>query len=100
LNYFRLYLHSGKVTLAAIFLRRTRGVGRSFTAALTHLSTIVSPPSPAALYSERAYGGSAGGWRVAACLGRWVRSATPPKINEHTFVKSARFIISAATRNI
>jgi hypothetical protein len=47
-NYYRLYLHNGKVALAAMYLRRVRVVGRSFVAALTHLSTVVTPLAPAA----------------------------------------------------
>jgi len=35
-NYYRLYLYSGKETLAAMHLRRVRVVGRSFSAALMH----------------------------------------------------------------
>jgi hypothetical protein len=47
-KYCRLHLHSGKVTLAAMYLRRVRVAGRTFAAALTHVSTIVTPLAPAA----------------------------------------------------
>jgi hypothetical protein len=47
-KYYRLCMHSGKVTLAAIYLRSVRVVGRSFAAALTNLTTVVMPPAPAA----------------------------------------------------
>jgi hypothetical protein len=40
-EYYRLYLYSGKVALAAIYLRRVWVVGRCFAAALTHVSTVV-----------------------------------------------------------
>jgi hypothetical protein len=33
-----LYLHSGKITLAVMYLRRVPAAGRSFTAALAHVS--------------------------------------------------------------
>jgi hypothetical protein len=45
---YLLYLSNYKVTLAAIYLRRVRVVGRSFAAALTHLLTVVTPPAPVA----------------------------------------------------
>jgi hypothetical protein len=47
-KYYRLYLHSGKLSLAAMYLRRARVIGRSYAAALTHLSTAVTPPASAA----------------------------------------------------
>jgi hypothetical protein len=37
-----------KVTLAAMYLRRVRVLGRSYAAALTHISTVVTSPAPAA----------------------------------------------------
>jgi hypothetical protein len=43
-----LYLHSGKLTLAAIYHRRVRVVGHSFAAALKHVLKVVTPPAPAA----------------------------------------------------
>ena len=46
-KYYRLYLFSGKVALAAVYLRRARIVGRIFAEALTHVSTVVTPPAPA-----------------------------------------------------
>jgi hypothetical protein len=42
------YLYSGEVALAVMCLRRVRVIGRSFAAALTHYSTVVTPPKPAA----------------------------------------------------
>jgi hypothetical protein len=47
-NCYRFYLYSGKITLAAMYLRRVRVVGRCFAAALAHLSTVVTTPVPAA----------------------------------------------------
>jgi hypothetical protein len=47
-KYNQLYLYSGKLTLAALYLRRVQVVGRTFAAALTHVSTVVTPPAPAA----------------------------------------------------
>jgi hypothetical protein len=52
-KYYRLYLYSGKVTLAAMHLRRVRVAGRSFAAALTHLSKVVSLPATAAKKTRR-----------------------------------------------
>jgi hypothetical protein len=46
-KYYRLYLYSGKIALAAIYLRRVRVAGRSFAAALTYVSRIVTPPASA-----------------------------------------------------
>jgi hypothetical protein len=49
-KYYRLYLYSGKVTLAPMYLRRFRVVRRSFTAGappLTQALTDVTPPAPA-----------------------------------------------------
>jgi len=43
-----VHLYSGKVTLAAMYLRRVRVAGCSFEAALSHLSTVVTPPAPVA----------------------------------------------------
>ena len=47
-QYYRLYLYSRNVTLAATYLRRVRVISRSSAAALTHVSTVVTPPAPAA----------------------------------------------------
>jgi hypothetical protein len=47
-NIFRLYMCSGKLFLRAMYLRRFLVVGRSFVTALTHISTFVTPPAPAA----------------------------------------------------
>jgi hypothetical protein len=47
-KYCRLYLHRGKLALAAMYLRRVRVIGRTFEAALTHVSAVVTPPAPAA----------------------------------------------------
>jgi hypothetical protein len=35
-KYYRLYVNSGKLVLAAMYLRRVRAVGRSYAAAPTH----------------------------------------------------------------
>jgi hypothetical protein len=45
---YRLYLYSGKVAIAAMYLRRARVAGRSFAAALRHRSNAATPPAPAA----------------------------------------------------
>jgi hypothetical protein len=42
-KYYRLYLNSGKETLATIYLRRVRVVGRCFAASLAHVSADISP---------------------------------------------------------
>jgi hypothetical protein len=50
-KYYQLYMHSGKKTLAAIYLRRVRVAGRSSActaASLAHVSTVVTPPATAA----------------------------------------------------
>jgi hypothetical protein len=41
-------VNSGKLILAAMYLRRVRVVGRSFAAAPTHVSTVVALPASAA----------------------------------------------------
>jgi len=46
--YDRFYPHNGKFTLAAMYFRRVRAIGRSFAAALAHVSAAVAPPAPAA----------------------------------------------------
>jgi hypothetical protein len=56
-KYYRLHLYSGKVTLAATYLRRVRVVGRSFAEALAHVSNYVTPPASAAKASAWASGG-------------------------------------------
>jgi hypothetical protein len=40
--YYRLYLHSSKLALAVMYLRRVRVAGRTLAAALAHVSTIVT----------------------------------------------------------
>jgi hypothetical protein len=45
--HYRLYLYSGKVTLAVIYPIRARVVGRSFAAALAHYPAVATPPAPA-----------------------------------------------------
>jgi len=47
-NCYRFCLCIRKVALAAMYLRRDRVVGHSFLAALAHVSTVVTPPAPAA----------------------------------------------------
>jgi hypothetical protein len=47
-KHYRLYLNSGRLILATMYLRRVRVVGRTFAAALNHISTGVTPPSPTA----------------------------------------------------
>jgi hypothetical protein len=36
-KYYRLYLYSGRLTLAAMYLRRLRVAGRTYAAAPTHV---------------------------------------------------------------
>jgi hypothetical protein len=43
----RLYVYSGKLILAAMFLWRVGIDGRSYAAAPTQGSTVVTPPAPA-----------------------------------------------------
>jgi hypothetical protein len=48
---YQPYLYSGKVALAPMYLRRVRVVRRSFAVGappLTHVSTVFTPPAPAA----------------------------------------------------
>jgi hypothetical protein len=47
-RYYRLHLHIGKVTLAAVYLRRVRVFGRSFAAALASVLAVATPSVPAA----------------------------------------------------
>jgi hypothetical protein len=47
-KYYRLYVNSGKLTLAAMYLRQVRVAGRTFVAAPTHASKVVTPPALAA----------------------------------------------------
>jgi hypothetical protein len=47
-KHYRLYLNSGKVTLAEMYLRRVRIAGSCFAAALTHVLTAAMLPAPAA----------------------------------------------------
>jgi hypothetical protein len=47
-KYNRVYLSSGKLALAAMYFRRVRAIGRSFAAAPERVSTVVTPPAPAA----------------------------------------------------
>jgi hypothetical protein len=46
-KYNRLYMLSGKLTLAAMHLRQVRDVGRTYAAALAHVSPAVMPPASA-----------------------------------------------------
>jgi hypothetical protein len=57
-KYYRLYLYSGKIILAAMYLLRVRVAGRSFAAALANHPTVVTSHAPAAQISVRASGGS------------------------------------------
>jgi hypothetical protein len=47
-KYYRFHLNSGKVDLSAMYLQRVRVVDKGFAAALAHVSTVVTPPLPAA----------------------------------------------------
>jgi hypothetical protein len=65
IKYYRVYLYSGKVPLAALYLLRARVVGHSFAAALIYVSTVVTPPALRRLHmrhkiSAWAFGGPAG----------------------------------------
>jgi hypothetical protein len=44
----QLYVYSGKLILAATYLRRVRIDGGSYAAASTQVSTVVTPPASAA----------------------------------------------------
>jgi hypothetical protein len=44
-KYYRLYLKSGKLALAVMYLRRVRVAGRHFAATLTHVLIAVTPPA-------------------------------------------------------
>jgi hypothetical protein len=66
--YIRLYLHSGKLALAPMHLRRARVVGRNFAAGaqpLTHVCTISACGKKNSAWAS---GGPAGGRHVAATL--------------------------------
>jgi hypothetical protein len=76
-KYYRLYLYSSKVALAAMYLRCARVVGRSFAAALAHVSTVVTPPVPAAENLGVDLWWPCRGRRVAACLR--LSRALPPR---------------------
>jgi hypothetical protein len=80
-KYYRLYLYSGNVTLAAMYFRRVRVAGCTF-AALTHALTVLKPLRLRQNSSAWASDSPAGGRRVAEWLGRWhaidpTRPATP-----------------------
>jgi len=47
-KYCRLHLYSGKLALAAMYIRRVRVVSRSSAAALANVSTAISLPAPRA----------------------------------------------------
>jgi len=55
----RLYVYSGKLILAAMYFRRVEINGRSYAAAPTKASTVVTPHAPAANVSVEACGGLA-----------------------------------------
>jgi hypothetical protein len=59
-KYYRLYQRIGKLTLAAMYLRRVQVVCTSFAADLAYLSTVVLPLAPASKTSAWASGGPAG----------------------------------------
>jgi hypothetical protein len=56
----RLYVQSGKATIAGMYLRQVRVVGRTFMAALAHATTVLSRLRPRKKITEWAYGGLAG----------------------------------------
>ena len=70
-KYIRLYRYSGKLALAAMGLRRVRVVGRSFAAGALPLTHVCTAGTYGIKNSAWASGATAGGRRVAACLGRW-----------------------------
>jgi hypothetical protein len=71
ISVFRLYRHIGKIALAAMYLRRVRVVGRSFSAGAQPLTHVCTVGACGKKNSAWASGGPAGGSRVAACLRRW-----------------------------
>jgi hypothetical protein len=101
-KYYWLYLYSGKLILAAIYLRRVRVAGRIFAAdapPLTLVSTAITPPAPAAQKSRRgplATLPGEGAWPHA-----WGDGALRPctarlaaeRANGHMCSKSVRFLI-------
>jgi hypothetical protein len=104
-KYYRLYLYSGKVTLAAIYLRRVRVICRSFAPALTHVSTTVTPSAPAAKYFD------VGLWRPCrdqTCVGvlgamariALARPATPPNGSTNAFSRGRSAFVNSAPRNL
>jgi hypothetical protein len=54
-----LKVNSSKLILAVMYLRRVEIDGRSYAAASTQVSTVVTPPAPAAQISALAFGGPA-----------------------------------------
>jgi hypothetical protein len=70
-NYYRLYVYSDNLALAAMHLRRVRIAGLIFAQGappLAHVSTALRLRHNNSAWAS---GGPAGGRRVAACLRRW-----------------------------
>ena len=74
-KYYRLYLNSGKLALAAMYLRRDRVVGRIFAAALAHVSTAATPPALAAQNLGAGLWRPCRGQAFGGALGATVRKA-------------------------
>jgi hypothetical protein len=84
--FYRFYLYSGKLALAAMYLRRVQVIGRCFAASappLTQLQTVVTPPAPAvqnlgASLRRPCRGQTPGGVLRAMARIAPVKPATPP----------------------
>ena len=99
-KYCRLYLLSSKLTLAAMYLRRVRVVGRGFVVGAPPLTNFQPLLRRLRLRHENSALASvsiAGGRRVAACLGRWraLPRRNPPRhrtAQRPHFARSAPFL--------
>jgi len=88
-KYYRLYLHRGKVALAAMYLRLVRVVGRTSAPNAPPLTSVSTALRLRRITSAWAYGGPAGS-RRGGMLGATARIAparptTPPKRSVNGF---------------
>ena len=111
-KYNRLYLYSGKATLAAMYLRRVQNVGRSFMAALAYLITasasIISATATSRLKKSRrrlrlgrlsGHAGSSAGIVGSHSLLGHRRLFSAPKKRGSTILMSNELKLSLLTRH-
>jgi hypothetical protein len=92
---YRLYLISGKVAIAAMYLRRVRVAGRSFAAALTYFSTAVTPRGHAACACGRKLRhGPPAACQGQASGGRAMPLSVSPTEFNCDFLKSSFFVVA------